>query len=215
MKPHCRKDDSDESIVMQVHKDSAIFACLVDRYHPRLMRYVMRLLSLSEQDRDDILQDIFLTIFRNLNEFDHDLKFSAWAYRIAHNAAISYVRKHKKPWQISLTTDDEAMLETVCDEEKSPFHVVAKHYEIKQINEIINLLDSDHRDVLLLRYAEHKDYNEISDILRKPRGTVASLINRGRAKLVDLAIKKGLIGIDAPVDSGKIIKKNAFEEGYE
>jgi RNA polymerase sigma-70 factor (ECF subfamily) len=81
---------ADEDIVGDalVHKEA--FALLVLRYQERLARYLRRLGVMRREDMEDVLQNVFLKTYRNLNEFDRQLKFSSWIYRITHNEAMSF-----------------------------------------------------------------------------------------------------------------------------
>lgn len=83
---------SDNELVGLSLREPRYFAVLVDRFEAPLARYIGRLGRFSTEDVEDILQNIFLKLYENLNGFDTDLKFSSWAYRIAHNEAISYYR---------------------------------------------------------------------------------------------------------------------------
>src|SRR5665648_188700 len=64
------------------------FFCLTKRYESKLLRYIMRISKFSHEDAEDVLQDVFIKTYYNLNEFDSELKFSSWIYRIAHNQTI-------------------------------------------------------------------------------------------------------------------------------
>ena len=86
-------EKNDEELVALALKNQDFFACLVERYEPKLMRYVRRISAATQEDAEDLLQEIFVKVYRNLNDFDPDLKFSSWIYRIAHNQVISYWRK--------------------------------------------------------------------------------------------------------------------------
>lgn len=86
-------DMPDEEMIQMALRDKAFFGHIVMRYEQRLSRYIMRLGVRTKEDREDVLQDIFIKIYKNLNGFDTSLSFSSWVYRIAHNEAISAYRK--------------------------------------------------------------------------------------------------------------------------
>ncbi|MDD5489902.1 MAG: sigma-70 family RNA polymerase sigma factor, partial [Candidatus Moranbacteria bacterium] len=83
-KENCR-EKTDEEMVALTLKNQDYFACLVERYEPKLMRYIRRISAATQEDAEDLLQDVFVKVYRNLNDFDQKLKFSSWIYRIAHN----------------------------------------------------------------------------------------------------------------------------------
>src|SRR5690606_8168284 len=84
---------SDEMLVALSLEDKERFGELIERYESKLGRYIARLGIRTAEDRQDVLQEIFLKVYKNLNGFDPKLSFSSWIYRIAHNEAISWYRK--------------------------------------------------------------------------------------------------------------------------
>ena len=95
MKPETTKKllPSDEELVSLTIADKQQFGVLIERYEQKLTRYVTRLGVKNPDDQLDVMQEVFLKIYKNLNGFDTKLSFSSWAYRIAHNEAISWYRK--------------------------------------------------------------------------------------------------------------------------
>src|SRR5574344_1375579 len=83
------------------NQDNYVF--IINKYEERMTRYIKRLGSLSSDDIEDLLQDIFLKVYKNLNNFNPELKFSSWIYRIAHNETIN---KFKKNHNVNLDFDD-------------------------------------------------------------------------------------------------------------
>lgn len=66
---------------------------IINRYKGKLYNYIRRITNVRDEDAEDLLQDVFLKVYLNLNDFDTDLKFSSWIYAIAHNQVISQHRK--------------------------------------------------------------------------------------------------------------------------
>jgi len=87
------REKTDEELVALALKDPQVYASIMERYEEKLLRYIMRISVNSKEDAEDVLQDVFLSAYKNLNDFDQDLKFSSWIYRIAHNKVISHFRK--------------------------------------------------------------------------------------------------------------------------
>ena len=71
------------------------FELLVDRYEKKLRRYIKRITYVTSEDQEDMLQNIFLKVYINLNGFNTDLSFNSWIYRIAHNEIIDWSRREK------------------------------------------------------------------------------------------------------------------------
>src|SRR3989344_5032191 len=87
---------TDEEIVALVLADnSAHYEYLIRQYENKLARYVERIAFLRKDDVKDIVQETFIKAYRHLNDFDVNLKFSSWIYRIAHNETMSFLRKMK------------------------------------------------------------------------------------------------------------------------
>ena len=72
---------TDEELVILSLENQNIFAYLINRYQKKIARYIKRISGLSDDDIEDVLQDVFIKTYRNLNAFDSNLKFSSWLYR--------------------------------------------------------------------------------------------------------------------------------------
>lgn len=175
-------DVSDEKVIPLLIQDRNIFVVLVQRYEQKLDRYIRRLGIISKQDREDVLQNIFVKTYKNIQGFDTTLSFSAWIYRIAHNEAISFFRAKKVRPEGHLIDDGEQVLLTILDENDFTKDL-DKKIEAKKIAAHIERLDEAYRDIIILRYFEDREYREISDILKIPEGTVATLLYRAKKKL--------------------------------
>jgi RNA polymerase sigma-70 factor (ECF subfamily) len=177
---------SDEEIVKLTLRDKNHFGVLVDRYQAKLTRYITRLGVRDDEDQSDVLQEIFLKTYRNLNGFDTSLKFSSWIYRIAHNEAVSWYRKRNVRPEGHLIADSEELLGFISAQDETADELVDKSINAKALNQALLKLDSKYRDVLILRFFEHKEYEEISDILKLPVGSVGTLLHRGKKQLKDV-----------------------------
>ena len=172
------------------------FYYLVKRYEAKLLRYINRLTNIHTDEAEDILQDIFIKVYRNLNGFDQNLSFSSWIYRIAHHEIINHYHRNKR--RISMTTSEESqdelnsLTEIINDDPDSYEQLIAMENALK-IREILDELPEKYKEVLILFFLEEMSYNEISDVLRKPPGTIATLINRGKKKFKKIALKNNLI----------------------
>ncbi len=174
---------TDEEIVSMALRDKAFFGHIVFRYEDKLSRYVLRLGVRNAEDRQDVLQDIFIKIYKNLNGFDTSLSFSSWVYRIAHNEAISaYRKKNVRPEGHLIDEGDEwvARESGALDTAEELFD---QDINAQELQKGMTLLDDKYRSVLILRFFEHKEYEEISDILKIPTGSVGTLIHRGKSQL--------------------------------
>jgi len=141
------------------------------------------------------LQDVFLSAYKNLNDFDQDLKFSSWIYRIAHNKVISHFRKVTARPK-TMTYEGDSQLLNILASEEDIAKSMEKRHDAAEVRDVLDELDEKYREALVLKFLEEKDYKEISDILEKPMGTVATLINRAKKQFKEKVeakqkIKKG------------------------
>lgn len=180
---------TDEELVALTLENQDFFSCLLERYEPKLMRYVMRISAATREDAEDLLQDIFVKVYRNLNDFDTSLKFSSWIYRIAHNQVVSNWRKTKSRPQVLKFEADEDFLKFIANDEDLARDTERK-FSGEEVRKTIENLDDKYREVIVLKFLEGKDYQEISDILRKPLGTVATLINRAKKQFAKIVEEK-------------------------
>ncbi len=180
MEHHTSLDDRE--LVAAALRDRNSFALIVRRYEPLLSRYLRRLLGWSSQSTEDVLQDVFVKAYLNLNDYDRKRPFSPWIYRIAHNEAMSFLRKRRaEPYVIS---GEEGML--LLDRVLDSFNVqeaIDRTRLEDRVRTAVGDMDPRYRSALVLRYLEEKNYKEISEILRLPMGTVATLINRAKKRL--------------------------------
>ncbi len=186
---------ADALLVQKALESSEEFGRIIEKYQEPLARYVRRIARPSPDELDILLQDIFIKTYENLNDFDQSLAFSSWIYRIAHNESIDSLRK-KKHFGGSLDDaayDDDtvALVDTLAAEEDI-IGDVDRDYIKKCIIAVLDDLEPKYRSVLVLKFLEDKDYKEISDILRKPPGTVATLIHRAKKDFRRLAEERGM-----------------------
>ena len=177
---------SDLEIIRRSLASVDFFSCLYDRYEVRPLRYIKRVAFATDAEAADILQDAFIKIWKNLNAFDQSLQLSSWIYRIVHNEAVSFLRQKKSfgknrtiPWEERVAGDlpDEPAVET---EEAFEERDKLTHQTLAQLAE-------PYREVLALKFLEAMSYEEISDILKIPEGTVATRINRAKKMFRELA----------------------------
>jgi RNA polymerase sigma-70 factor, ECF subfamily len=170
-----------ELAVLALHNPDS-FIHIVNRFEKPLLRYLRRLMGSHGAAADDVLQEAFIKAYVNLNDFDQGQPLSPWLYRIAHNEAISFLRKMKSDANMLRGPDADQMLERIAAAPEAggqDFSDADNAYAAEGLRQ----LDGKYRDVMVLRFLEEKSYREIGDILHLPPGTVATLIRRGLDKL--------------------------------
>ncbi len=172
----------DGALVARALRDPNAYGAIVLRFEAALKRYVRRLLGRHAQSAEDVLQDVFIKAYVNLNDYDTSRPLAPWLYRIAHNEAVSFLRKRSSEPQVIDGEDGRFLLERMRDETLADGRV---RFDLTEsgVNGALIELDPRYRDVLVLRYLEDKSYDEISDILQMPPGTVATRIRRGLERL--------------------------------
>jgi RNA polymerase sigma-70 factor (ECF subfamily) len=173
---------TDEELVKIVLENQSIFSYLMNRYKDKLLRYIRRISNVGPEEAEDILQNIFIKVYLNLNDFDDSLKFSSWVYRIAHNEVIDNYRKRKaRPQLLDADIKDSQIKELASG--TNLLEELAQQELKQEISAAISQIDMKYQEIIVLKYLEEKDYQEISDIIKKPLGTVASRMNKAKAEL--------------------------------
>lgn len=163
---------TDEQLVDLVrNKNKELYRELVVRYEKKLVQYAQYLIR-DIHMATDAVQESFIKAYVNLQSFNTTKKFSSWIYRIVHNETMNAVKKHRK--EIPFPDFFEKVSSVNIEEEFSD-------NEIKQrAQQCLILLPTLYAEPLMLYYLEDKQYEEISDILHIPSGTVATRINRAK-----------------------------------
>lgn len=173
----------DEELVQLVKENKQCYICLMQRYDDKITRYITRISGVSQDTAEDIVQNIFLKVYVNLNEFNRELKFSSWLYRIAHNETINYWRRNKNAKANKVSWDDNEGLKNIIKDGYDVEDHVYQKLTNEQLGKALGTLDEKYRSVIVLNYLEGKSYQEIADVLDKPIGTVGTLISRAKKML--------------------------------
>ncbi len=182
---------SDLELVQNALSDLDTFGAIVDRYEHQLKVYILRISNVSDLEAEEILQEVFIKAWKNLNGFDHDMKFSSWLYRITHNEVISNYRKLKSRGEDQRMESEEDIFETIADQFDF-VHEFDARISSQTVQEILSQLPDKYREVLVLKFIEDKSYDEIADILQKPPGTIGALINRAKLAFKDIVSRQNI-----------------------
>lgn len=167
-------------------RDEVAFAALVETYQNRVFALILRMLG-DRAEAEDLAQEVFVTVFKSIDQFRGDSKLSTWIYRIATNHTknrIKYLarRHHQRTRDIDDTYESE-FSSTFTHTESRPDHLLEGRQTEEIIQQSLAELDDEHRVVIILRDIDHLSYSEIADILGVAEGTVKSRLFRGRAAL--------------------------------
>jgi len=177
---------SDNEIIAKSREDMNYFACLYERFEHRFLRYISKISQADYDEAKDILQESFIKAWINLNDFNNDLKLSSWLYRIVHNETVSFCRKKKSFGKNNKVIIDENVLVAYENEIETNFDDEVNHI---LTDDILNSLPLKYKEVLVLKFLERMSYEEVSDVLKIPEGTVATRINRAKKMFKKIAAK--------------------------
>ena len=154
--------------------DPQAFGGLVDRYQARLLTFINR--ALGDRERaEDLVQEVFIRVFRHLHRFDRTKKFSTWIYTIASNLTKTELRVRRRSllvrhWPVE-----------VEDEAAGPDRLFGRADLANAVSHGVRQLPGPLREVFVLRELEGMSYDEIADITRCNVGTVRSRLSRARS----------------------------------
>lgn len=170
---------SDEELVVNIRAESPEdYRYVVERYQQKLFRYVLS--YVYDQDKaEDIVQETFIKMYINLNSFDSERTFSSWAYKIAHNEMLNYIRKHKR----EIVLEDDSWIPELADDRPSLADELDKKLSRHRLYKALALLPMKYREVLVMYYFQGHDYGSIATILSVPVSTVSTRIARAKIKL--------------------------------
>jgi RNA polymerase sigma-70 factor, ECF subfamily len=161
------------------------FGVLVRRYQDRLYPTLLRLVG-SAEDAEDVLQDTFVRAFQKIDQFHGESSFYTWVYRIGVNLALSGYRRQRV--RAALRTHSHGTRpreEDLPDEsaDADPAMPLARAEQERIVENALNQLCPEHRAVVILKDFDGHRYEEISEILKVPIGTVRSRLHRARCEL--------------------------------
>lgn len=178
--------EDDSVLVTQVMAgDELAFGILVRRYEAKLLVYVAQIVGIQEEARD-LVQEAFIRVWRNLEQYDTRFRFSTWLFRIAHNLAIDHLRRRRQP-VISLERgeDDEGdeMRLDPADVRRGPLGELANRELSAALHREIAKLPPSYRELVVLRHLVGLAYSEIAELKVLPLGTVKNKLFRAHSVL--------------------------------
>lgn len=170
----------DETIVAAIQSgDHEQFGELINRYEAKMRRYAQKFLA-CQDDIDDVVQEVFIKAYTNLQSFDVDRRFSPWLYRIAHNSYVNQLKKQQRSL-LSLVDSDTLLPQLMAQETADE---LALSVEQKAAMEtVLDTLSPKYRAPVALFFYEELSYQEISEVLKIPVTTVGVRISRAKALL--------------------------------
>jgi len=172
------------------------FDALVERYQSRLLNFIYRIVGDRER-AEDLVQEVFIRVYRHLGRFDRSKKFSTWIYTIASNLAKNELRNRARSPLVLFTSmtrgvDGEERPVEFEDARARPDDEFRRRQTRELVEASVARLPAHHREVFVLRELEGRSYEEIAEITRCNLGTVKSRLNRARnsfAEIIEPALR--------------------------
>jgi RNA polymerase sigma-70 factor, ECF subfamily len=188
--------ERDADLAVAARQGSADACTLLVR---RFERPVYNLIARLVQDpgrAEELTQDTFVKMFRALGQYDQDLRFSSWLFRIAHNTAVDALRQRHVPLALPRVDEDGEDVDPLAglpDLTSDSPEAGAMRRELAQVlDRAIDTLRPEYRAVVVLRHHEELEYDEIAEVLGVPLGTVKTYLHRARKELAAHLREAGL-----------------------
>ena len=178
--------------------DAEAFERIVLFYQEKVFNLAYRLLG-HREEAEDLTQEVFINVFRHISEFRGESQFSTWIYQVTMNHCrnrLKYLRRRYHHATESLddpvSTEEGEMGKELADEGEMPEDMLYR----RQVQELVQIalgrLRQEYREAVVLRDIQNLSYQEISEILGVPEGTIKSRLHRARWELKEIL---GLLGI--------------------
>ncbi|MBR3570184.1 MAG: sigma-70 family RNA polymerase sigma factor [Oscillibacter sp.] len=167
------------------------FGELVRRYEKKALALSCRLCG-NPDDGADAAQDAFLSAWRNLPSFRGDANFSTWLYRLVSNASTDILRRRqRRDARAGASLDDEGARFDAPDPAPAPQEVAERRELRQELQDALQTLSPEHRQVLILREIHQLSYEEIGEALSLDIGTVKSRLHRAREAMRKILLGRG------------------------
>ncbi|MBR5153039.1 MAG: sigma-70 family RNA polymerase sigma factor [Clostridia bacterium] len=179
-------DHEHELVLRAKEGDVSAFETLIEEYQKRIFAIAYRMI-LNPDDAADLTQEVIVKIFKNLDKFQGNSKFSTWVYRIATNTCLDELKKTKNKNTYSLDkeieTEEGSLIGELPDKGPTPEQAAEKKAVQNAVRIAIGRLNPEHKKVIVLRDLQGLSYEEIAEIVDCSVGTVKSRISRARENL--------------------------------
>lgn len=159
-------------------KDLQAFDEIFTIYYKPIYFFIYKMVY-NVDTAEDITQDTFVKVFKGLSKVETDIKLSPWIYRIAHNACIDHIRKHKITFELLDNVNYENDIKDIKGDDNPEVNYI--NIELRdKINKVMMRLNNRYKTVLILRDYNDLSYKNIAEILGLSEAGIKSLIHRAR-----------------------------------
>jgi RNA polymerase sigma-70 factor, ECF subfamily len=174
---------SDVELVRRAQQDDdRAFGELVTRYESKVYSLALKMVR-NPEDAEDVLQDTFLRAYRGIKSFQGHSTFSTWIYRITANSALMRLRKKQLPTVSIEDADERETPINIADWKPGPVEQLLSDELQRVMNEAVEALPPDFRQVFVLRDIEELSNAEVAEILDLSVAAVKSRLHRARLKV--------------------------------
>lgn len=184
------KESDQELIKKALKKDQKAYSRLLSRYRDNIFYYILKMIG-NKTDASDLTIETFDKAFQNLDKYSEQYAFSTWLYKIARNSTIDFVRKRKlNTLHINYGSDEEASVNenTLQSGTPDPEQDLIHNQERHLLMDYINALKPKYKKLIELRYIKEYAYEEISQELDIPLGTVKTQLFRAKNMLAEMML---------------------------
>ncbi|WP_127845080.1 RNA polymerase sigma factor [Psychroflexus aestuariivivens] len=171
-----KEEDIIKNLQNGTNQDEA-FRTLISEHKVRLYWHIRNIVKVHE-DADDVLQNTFLKVYKNIDKFKGDSKLFSWMYRIGTNESITFLNKKAKKLKIS----DQEFKDYLIDSLQSDVYFEGDQIQI-ELQKAIETLPEQQKKVFNMRYFEDLSYEDMSEILESSIGALKSNYHHARKKV--------------------------------
>ncbi len=171
---------TDEQLVQQMKNPATMeqgFRLLMQTYQERLYHHIRRMV-ITHEDANDVLQNVFIKVFKSIKNFKGDSKLYTWLYRIATNESITYLKKRNKRQSASIDESENGL----ANQLKADVYFDGDEIQIK-LQQALNTLPEKQRLVFNMRYYDNMSYQDISDVLKTSVGALKASYHHAAKKI--------------------------------
>jgi RNA polymerase sigma-70 factor (ECF subfamily) len=171
-------------------KDQAAYAELMERYRESIYYMLLKMVN-NPDDAEDLTIEAFGKAFNRLKQYQPNYAFSTWMFKIASNNCIDFIRKERKKRTMSIDTgmendDGDNMTYDIESDARDPEAEMIRNQKMKAMRQVVEKLKPRYKQLVILRYFKEYSYEEISQELDLPLGTVKAQLFRARDFLQNL-----------------------------
>ena len=172
--------------------DGKAFSSLMNRYRDSIYYMLLKMVN-NASDAEDLTIEAFGKAFHNIEMFTPDFAFSTWLFKIATNNCIDFIRKKQaSPNPLDQLQDDiDNLTVNIQSDLPDPEETLINDQKIAVLRDIVSQLEPRYRRLIELRYYKEYSYEEISEKLDLPIGTVKAQLYRAKSLLYNIFIKTG------------------------